>query len=538
MDGREAHAAALVELNLERDRLEGGRAHAAHVFHELVAAHGLGAGRLHHKALGAGMRQLGQAVRAVHAGKLHTERLSQAGHHAHGDLALAGDLATKRRVGPVVGRLAADDADGAAHRHGARHLALDGAAGRHVLRDLCGEEGIRVVVGPELEKVTGPHGLVHAHDHGAARAALVLTRVGMQVAATVLALDLGARAREDLAHELAAVVRTLVAHELVARGAAQVGVGEVTVEGTLEPTGDLGAHGGGAELGRGSRHALANGAGLEHRVDLLAVGAHDAPHVVGRLHAALDLERAHAGVHEGGHAAGRAGVLGAQRPRAARRADVGALLVHQLVEQAAGLGTQAAVGAAAARHARHEADARIAEAQGAVAEDLELDALFGDAGNLWQGKLAGERDAVRALLAGPGRTARVMDVGLGGDVELELGPGLVDELEQAPVLDDEGVGATHARLAHEGEGASQLVVTHHDVEGHVDARSREVRRTAGLLERVEVEVAGIAARVEVVAHAAVDGVGPRSERSAKRLRPTRRRKQLYRHQTLPCSLTH
>ena len=178
--------------------------------------------------------------------------------------------------------LAADDPGRAAHRHRARHSTLDRAARGNIAGNGRREKGIRVVVRTKLKQVAGTNGLVDAHDNGTASALLVLARIAVEVAPSVPALELAARAREDLANELAAVVRALVAHHLVISGTAQVGIGEIAVESALETTRDMGGDGRAAKLGR-------RGCSRQHRIDLLAIGPDNAPDVIRRLHATLDL---------------------------------------------------------------------------------------------------------------------------------------------------------------------------------------------------------------------------------------------------------
>ena len=88
-----------------------------------------------------------------------------------------------------------------------------------------------------------------------------------------------------------------------------------------------------------------------------------------------------------------------------------------------------------------QADARVAEADGAVGEDLEVDARARgvDLRDLVDGELARERHAVGARGLAPGRPARVVDVRLGGDVRLDARHETAHLGEEAPVLDDEGV---------------------------------------------------------------------------------------------------
>ena len=119
-----------------------------------------------------------------------------------------------------------------------------------------------------------------------------------------------------------------------------------------------------------------------------------------------------------------------------------------------------------------------------------------------------------------------MDVRLRGDVRLDLRPGASDLGEKSPVLDDEGIGTEEPRPTHELEHAGQLGGGHRHVDGDVDPDAGEMRAAAGLGERLVREVAGAAASVEVVAEAAVDGVGARRERGVERLGAARGGEQL------------
>ena len=122
--------------------------------------------------------------------------------------------------------------------------------------------------------------------------------------------------------------------------------------------------------------------------------------------------------------------------------------------------------------------------------------------------------------------ARIVHVGLRGDVHLHLRPPAADLRHEAPVLDDEGVRAELPRAAHEPQHARHLLGGDGHVHGHVDARPGKVRAAAGRGEGLVVEVARPAPGVEVVAQAAVDGVGPRRERGVEGLGAARRRQQL------------
>ena len=521
MNRREAHADALVHLDVEGGGLEGASAHAAYVLNQILARDRLRAGRLDHETLGR------RARLAVDAGQLDVERLAEPRDHAHVDGPFSLDVRARHAGGGVHGGLRANHADDGARLDGPRRRSRDGLARRGVALDIYREELRRIAHGAQLKQVARADGLDQANrDLGPGKA----PHAGAPAVAAAASLEavLERSARNDLAHGLAAVVRALVAHHPVVGHAEQIGVGEVAVEGALEPPMDR------VVLLRRERLAR------DGRVDGLSVGPDDLIYVVGRLHAALDLERAHARADHLVDVVDGAVVLRAQGARAAhaahrlghaRRGHVRnrhelALLVNELIRQAARLGAQAAVGRAPARQRAHHAHAGVAEAQRAVAEALELHALLGNARDLGQRQLARERHAVGAESSAPGDAASVVNVGLRRDVRLDLGPRAANLRKETPVLDDEGVCPQKPRAAHEPEHPRDLVGCHRDVHGNVDARPREVSAAARVAEARVVEVLRRAAGVEIVAEPAVDGVRAGGERRIEWFRSARRREQL------------
>ncbi len=495
--GREGHAHALVEVDLHRGRLKGARSHATHVLRKVLAGHGPGAGGLHHKALraDAGLPTGEQRRGREHHGK----RLAQArlDRHPHGEA--AAQVALGRALRHVHGGLGADHAHRAAGRHRARAVERDHAAGTGVLARVGGEELRGVVRGTDLQQVARAHGGVQAHVH-------LRHRHGAEAVApspAAAAADLGAAqvaAGHHGAHQLAAVVGAVVAHHVAVRAAVQVAVGEVAVEGAAQ---------------RAVARGLVRVGGLAARgqvIQLRAVRGYDGVHVVRCLHAALDLERAQARVAQAAQVVNRAEVLGTQRPHARGIAHDVALLVHQVVRQAAGLRAQAAIRAPGAGKRAQHAHAGVAEAQRAVAKALELHALARDGRDLRHAELARERHALRAQLAAPAHGPRVVHVGLRGYVALDLRPQPAHLRKQAPVLDDEAVRAQKPRLAHQRQRLGHLVGLDHDVLRHVHARTGQVSLTARLGKRLVREVVRAATRVEVASQAAEDRVGPGGER--------------------------
>ena len=174
------------------------------------------------------------------------------------------------------------------------------------------------------------------------------------IAARQLALDGDRRFavahRGDAADQHAAVVGPPVAHDVVAALALEVGRREPARERLGEHAALLvgGAHvlprvlvpvGSGALRARrlSGQHAIQNG--TVHRSHRM--------HVVGRLHAALQLERRGARAHELWQQVDRAQIARREQVLARRRQRALARRV-QLVREAAGLGAHAAVGGAPA----------------------------------------------------------------------------------------------------------------------------------------------------------------------------------------------
>ena len=143
------------------------------------------------------------------------------------------------------------------------------------------------------------------------------------------------------------------------------------------PVGEALAGEGGGELGhlfRSGLPALPQGVGVH-------LGDH--PHILRPLHPALDLGAGHPHVLELFQVPGQGHVLEGQ--------GVAVCLALPAVAQAAGLGAQATVAAAATQHRGEEALARVAHAQGPVDKGLDLNGGVGtDVGNFLAGQLPGQ----------------------------------------------------------------------------------------------------------------------------------------------------
>ena len=409
--------------------------------------------------------------------KLDGERLAETRNDMHMHGALAGPGACGELAGLRHAVLAADDAHVAAGAHGAWQVEreLGGSVGR--ARAGCRHIVVEVVGVANLEKVANSYGLGEVGDG-------------------LLALCL-----DDAARILTAVVAALVAHEIVVMLAVQVTVGEVAVEGACQVAHDRGVH---------TRVFT-----LLPLVERGAVRLRDGAHVVGGLHPALEFHARAPRFDERVDVGNRAVVARRHEARAVHAVALHALFVDEAVGQAAGLAAQAAVGRLSTLHAAEQAQPRVAHADGAVSEHLKLDPLMRARFDFGKRHLARQRHARAAGLFGKANACGIVDVALGGEVDLDLRPQGACQRDEAPVGHDEGVGAGEVAVVHEGERPGHLFLGDEDVHRDVDARACQMGQLTALAELVEVQVVGVASRIEA-AKAAVDGVGPCSERRLER----------------------
>ena len=268
----EAHAAALIECHIKARGLKGRGAHAAHMLYQIGRLDRAGLGGLDGKARGRGRKRWGVA-----AGERDDKRFAQTRHNGYINGTAAQHVALERGAGGVDGALAADDAHAAALGHAAGHAALDDVTGGGIIGGDGGQELVKLVVVAKFQQVALAHGFkqLNAGDGSAAT-----TVVGFEPAYVAV----GQAAAQHRAHNLAAVVGALVTHHLVTRGTVLVGVRKVTVKAALE----LALAGGFLVLIYGDPG--------QHIIDLMTIHIDDRVHVIGRLHAALELERCGTGV--------------------------------------------------------------------------------------------------------------------------------------------------------------------------------------------------------------------------------------------------
>ena len=220
--GGEAHAAALIERHIKARCLKGRGAHTAHMLNQVCRLDGASLGGLDGEACGGGGER-----GVVTAGECDGKRLAQARHDGHINSSAAQHIALERGAGGVDGTLTANHADAAALGHAAGHATLDDVAHGGIIGGNGGQELVELVIVAKLQQVALAHGLkqLNAGDGGTATAV-----VGLEAAH----IAVGRAAAQHRAHDLAAVVGTLIAHHLVARGAVLISVRKVAVEAALE----------------------------------------------------------------------------------------------------------------------------------------------------------------------------------------------------------------------------------------------------------------------------------------------------------------
>ncbi len=297
----------------------------------------------------------------------------------------------------------------------------------------------------------------------------------------------------DGAHAHAQVLRRIEGADVVLAALGEiVGVAAVEILVDVGREEDLRVPAGGAHEAR---------AALEDLVEQQAIVGRDVLHVAHVLVAALDLERADAGVDQRLQVAALVVVL--HRQQVLVVGHDAALAIGQRVRQAASLGTVAAVGAAARVGVRDIALAGERDAQGAVDEVFERRVdLCADLADLGYRQFACQHQLGEADVAQELRFLYGADVALRAGVQLDRRE---VEFEQAHVLDDQRIDAGLVQLPDLLAREIELGVVHDRVHRDEDAGAVAVSELDQAGEIFE-GVAGIVAGAECGA-ADVDGVG-------------------------------
>ena len=317
---------------------------------------------------------------------------------------------------------------------------------------------------------------------------------------------------DQAAHAHALVNRALKAHELGTRSPPQIRIGEPAVE---RPT----------KLTLKLRHDVGLPRAIAHHIERPAPHTHYVEHVVGILHAPLDLERRHAGGNKLGQVCNAQIVTRAQQAVALNGNNALPCLVHQVVRQTARLRAVTAHRRASAPQGRELAGARVTDANGTVAENLNRHARGTQRGNLVDRQLARGRHALDSQLVGSqSHGPFAMDARLRGQVNLDPGNRRAQRASQPGIRHDQGIGAQLQRMRPQRHGIGQLVVEHKNVERHVHAHAMGMRHGAATRKLVVRKAMRAHACVET-AQARIDGIGARRNSREHLVESARRRQQ-------------
>ena len=187
------------------------------------------------------------------------------------------------------------------------------------------------------------------------------------------------------------------------------------------------------------------------------------------------------------------------------------IVVHaaaQAVLHPAGLGAHTPVAAAAADEAGHIALPGMAEAEGAVDENLRLNGgVLGNELDLLEAQLPGQYRPGQAHFGGGLHPGQVMYAHLGAGMDGQIRQRLPDGPHQAQILHDDPVRPAAGGQPGSGHGGFHLPVCHQGVQGHIDLAAPDAAVAHGLFKIFLTEVLGAPAGVEVP-QAHIYGVRP------------------------------
>ena len=243
------------------------------------------------------------------------------------------------------------------------------------------------------------------------------------------------------------------------------------------------------------------------------VCGNDGTDVLGALHAALNLEGVDPCLHKVGYLVDELEVI-----RGEVVAGPGSAGHLGDVEAAAGLCAHPAVGRFPAEIAREKTEARLADAEGAVDEDLELAGGAAlDLADLVEAEFAGEDNPGNT---GPahgvcGAGARDVHLGRGMDAELrEIGTGHV---EYAEILDDESVRPHAVQIGEKAVHALGFALLEDGVDRHEHLLAALVHGLEAGLELGPGEIGGAHPGVEAL-QAEIYRISPFVDRRVQRFR--------------------
>lgn len=170
--------------------------------------------------------------------------------------------------------------------------------------------------------------------------------------------------------------------------------------------------------------------------------------------------------------------------------------------------------------------ARVTDANGTVAENLNRHARGAQRGNLVDRQLACRRHALDSQLVGSqSHGALAMDARLRGQVNLDPGNRRAQRASQPGIRHDQGIGTQRIRVRSQRHRVCQLVVEHKNIERHVHTHAMGMRHGAAARKLVIRKAMRAHAGVKA-AQPRIDGIGTRGDGRKHLVEPARRRQQL------------
>ena len=199
-------------------------------------------------------------------------------------------------------------------------------------------------------------------------------------------------------------------------------------------------------------------------IQAFAIGRRDILHIANVLQAPFNLERSGTCLGQLLQMVTLVEVF--QRQQVTVMLDDASLGINQIKLHATELGTLASIGGAVEAMLRSIAEATIADAQGAMDKDLQLDVrhLTMDVGNLADRQFTGQDYAAEAQRAEPGyllcRTVVCLSGGMKGQSWIHC--------QDSHVLNQNGINACISQVGQELASGRQLIVVENGVDGNVD----------------------------------------------------------------------
>ena len=282
----------------------------------------------------------------------------------------------------------------------------------------------------------------------------------------------------------------------------------------LEPTGRKATRERQFHLFHVARRDAGRAAG-QRGVQRPAVVPRDVGHVLGRLQAALDLERGNTGIEQLGQQRVGGQILRTEQVFDARIQVHVFPVADHFVRQPASLRALASVRASAAQRFTGQALARVGHAQSAVDEHLQRQTgMRPDLADLVDRQLAGQHHALHAQLLGHPDALRAGQRHLRAGVDLQIRTDSPDQSNQPQILHQNGIQPRLGDRPHRLLDHRQFVGKSQDVQRHIAPQTAAVQQPNHFRQLFEREVRRAVAGIQADLEAEINRVGPVLDRRA------------------------